>query len=384
MVLTDVPVAYSSVHGDLIYCVFDPHSNDSTTYPNYKYIADIYVSGTLVARVRKAQNPVTGHGVFNISEIVRNYLVTTFNPSPTALVSQSLITGQFFVPVIINFGEEYSYTSYYDVLIDDERTFFNSYDGRLTGLANVLTPKINKLVTNNPLSGKVLLTSSFYLVNYFPTTTASVTVTVTPTGGGSSFSTSFTPGNAYELQVLNIAPVALNALHAGAITSNTTSYTVQVGSQIYTVYLTCEAMYQTYMIHFLNQYGGFESILFTKVSRTKYKVDRKDFGKLNYTVSNSGIISYKNTNGVYNEGLSTYAAQYEERLTLNSDLLTDAEYTWLRDLILSPMVYIQDGAYFFPVTIEDNDYEPKKAINDDLTNLTITIKYGQNLNSQFR
>lgn len=384
MVLTDAPSNYSSIHDDLVYVVYDAKSGDSTTYPNYKYIADIYVNGTLVATVRKVQQPTTGHGIFSIGNIIRNYIATTFNPSPSVLVSQKLASTDFFLNVVVKFGEEYNYTSYYDELVDDSRIFFNNYNGRLVGTTSSLTSKTDKLATNNNLSGKVLLSSSFYLVPYFPTSTSAVTVNVTPNGSGSSFSTSFTPTAAYELQVLNLSPVALNAIHAGAIASDTTSYTVTIGSQTYIIKVICEAMYSTYMVHFLNRYGGFESFLFPKVSRTKYKIEKKDFGKLNYTVDGSGIIQTKNTNGVYNENRSVYSVQYDEKLTLNSDLLTDSEYTWLADLILSPMVFIQDGAYFFPVVISANDYEPKKAVNDDLTNLTIEIEYGQPLNAQYR
>lgn len=384
MVTTDVPGLYFSVHSDLVYVIFDPHSNDSTTYPNYKYIADVYIDSVLVARIRKVQDPVTGNGVFNIGQIVRNYLATSFDPAANVLVAQQLGAGKFHVTVTVKFGEEYNYVSYFNVLEDDPRTVFNNYNGRLVGPASSLIAKANKLATNNPLSGKVLLTSSFYFVPYFPTTTDPVSVTVTPTGGGSAFSTSFTPSNANDLQVLNISPVALNAIHAGAITSNTKSYTVQVGVQFYQITLICEPIYDTYMVHFLNQYGGFESVLFPKVSRTKYKVDRKDFGRLNYFVDQSGIIRYKNPNGVYTEARTVYAVQFDERLTLNTDLLTDAEYVWLKDLLISPMVYIQDGAYFFPVSISENDYEPRKNKNDDLTNLTITVEYGQQLNAQYR
>lgn len=384
MELKDAPASYASVHEDIIYVVYDAHSTDSITYPNYKYIADVYIGGNLIARVKRAQDPTTGYGVFNISQVVRNYVSTSFNSISTALVSQVLGSGEFYVEVIVNFGEEYGYVTYPDILIDFSRKFFNHYNGRLVGDTTALNFSVqNKFASNNNATGSVLLSTTHYLVPYLPTFNGTVSVSVTPTGGGSSFTTDITH-NAQELQILNLSPVALNSLHAGTITADTTSYTVTVNGQTYTVNIICESQYQPYMIHFLNQYGGFESKLFTKVSRRKFKVDKKDFGKLNYTVDADGIVNYKNTNGVYNESKSVYSSQYEEKLTLNSDLLTDAEYVWLADLIKSPMVYIQDGAYFFPVVLSETDYEPKKAINDDLTSLTITVDYGYNLNAQYR
>jgi hypothetical protein len=378
------PASYSSVHGDLIYTVYDSKVTDSTTYPNYKYIADVYIGGALISRLRKTQDPETGVGIFNISQVVRNYLTTEFNPTGSVLRAQELGEDEFFVKVIVKFGEEYSYTSYYDITTDSERTFFNNYNARLAGITSSLSDKTNEIASNRPLSGHATLETTHYFVPYFPTSTSLVNVTVTPSGGGSVYSTSFTPTAANNLQVLNIAPAALNALSAGTITSATTSYTVEIGGQTIAIEMICEPIYDPYPIHFLNQYGGFETKIFNKASREKYKVERKSFGKLNYTVDNSGTVNFKNSNGVYNEGRSVYSAQFDEKLTLNSDLLTDDEYVWLRDLIMSPMVYLQDGAYFFPVEISETDYEVKKVINDELTNLVITIEYGQNLNAQYR
>jgi hypothetical protein len=71
-------------------------------------------------------------------------------------------------------------------------------------------------------------------------------------------------------------------------------------------------------------------------------------------------------------------------MVLNSDLLPDAEYIWLEELILSPLAYIQIDDYFYPIKITDNNYEPKKHVNDDLTNLTLNIEFGDRFNTQYR
>lgn len=376
MTITATPANYSSVHGDLVYTVYSTNSEDSATYPNFKYVADVYVNGTLIATLRKQQDPTTGVGIFNLGQVVRNYMATAFNPATPAIVAQTLGLGEFYLNVLVSFGEEYNYTTYVDLATDTTRKFYNHYNARLQGVNTILSAKVGKLATNNNFTGKVLLTTSFYLVPFFPPDltgvlfpdpftgedASQIPFVVTPVGGGSPFSTSFSVADWVNLKVLNIAPVVLNALHAGCITSATKYYTVQISNETYRVDLICEAQYETYMLHFLNQYGGFESKLFTKVSRRKYKIEKKNFGKLNYTVDNTGAVSYKNSNGVYNESTSVYSSQFDEKLTLNSDLLTDAEYLWLRDLIVSPMVYIQDGAYFYPVNISETDYEPKKAI----------------------
>lgn len=380
------PPLNSSVHGDLIYTVAYPErTSDPVTYPNFKFIADVWVNGVLVATIRKVPNPANNIGVFNIGQVVRNYMATVFNPTASVIVAQQLGSPQFYLSVQVKFGEEYAYNSTYDVEIDSTRLFFNNYNGRLVGISSSLAPLTNKVASNRPLTGnQTMLSSAYNFIPYFPILGSAVSFVVTPSGGGTVYSTTFTPSAAYVLQILNVAPGALNAVAPGTINASTQSYTVQIGSQTYKFDVVCEALYAVHMVHFLNKYGGFESKLFTKVSRTNYDIQRKDFGKLNYTVDAAGVVSYFNSNKVYNESRSNYSNQFKEKLMLNSDLITDEEYLWLSDLIFSPMVYVEDGGYFFPVVITDNSYEPKKQVNDDLTNLVINVEFGQQLNAQYR
>lgn len=383
--ITDTPDTYASLHDDLIYTVaFPEHIADPVTYPNYKFIGDVYVDGTMIARIKKIQDPVTGVGIFNVGQLIRNYITNVFNPSVNVIVAQQLGNSVFRANVVMKFGEEYNSASYLDQVVDSTRVYFNNYNGRLKGATSSMAALADKVASNRPLQNETFLTSIYNFIPYFPTTTSAVAFVVTPTGGGVVYSTTFTPGNALDLQVLNVSPVAINAVAPGTITAATRSYTVQIGGQTYTFNIICEAIYTVYMIHFLNQYGGFESKLFTKVSRKNYDIVRKDFGKLPYIVDASGIVTFKNSNGVYNESRSVYSVQYKEKVTLNSDLLTDQEYIWLSDLILSPMVYLEESGYFFPCIISDSSYEPKKVINDDLTNLTINLEFGTQLNAQYR
>lgn len=380
-----VPPAYSSIQDDLIYTVaFPEHTSDSVTYPNYKFIGDVYIGAVLVARIKKVQDPVTSIGIFNIGQIVRNYVSAIFDPTAGVLVAQEMGGGQFNITVTMKFGEEYGFDAFLNQVVDSPRVFFNNYNGRLVGVSSSLQTRLNTIAGNGPMVRQTFLTSAYNFLNYFATTTDVLFYTVTPTGGGIAFTNTFTPSAAFNMMVLNFSPVALNAVHPGAITSATTSYRVTIGANVHTYKVICEAMYQPYMIHFLNQYGGFDSKIFSKVSRRSFDITKTDFGKLPYTVDSAGAVNYYSLNGVYNESASVYSSQYIEKLTLNSDLLTDAEYVWLADLLLSPMIYIEDGGYFFPIQITDTSYEPKKAVNDDLTNLTINIEYGKQLNAQYR
>jgi hypothetical protein len=378
------PADYSSVHDDLIYTVSEPvKTADPVTYPNYKFIADVYVSGVQVARIKKVQDPVTGIGIFNVGQVVRNYMQTIFDPTLGTLVCQIMGASIHNLGVQVKFGEEYSFTSYYNITNDTPRTFFNNYNGRLVGTTSSLEQLVNKIVSNRPPQSKVLSSSVYCFLSYFPSTTAPIQIKITP-NNGAQYSTTYMPANALNLLIFNIAPQNLNSVHPGLINAGTSFYTVQIGVLIYRFNIICEAIYRPYTLHFLNKYGGFDTKIFSKVSRTTYNMERKDYGRQPYNVGNDGIPTYRSANKVYNESRAVYSVQYSEKMVLNSDLLTDAEYIWLEDLVFSPMVYMEDSGYFFPVAMKETDYEPKKNVNDDLTSLTINIEYGQQLNAQFR
>jgi hypothetical protein len=386
--ITATPASLSSLHDNLIYTVSSSKTSDPTTYPNYKFIGDVYVtiSGTptLVARIKKIPHPDTGIGIFNVGQVVRNYVTTVFNPAPNVLKAQELGTEEFFLTVTLKFGESYSTTTTLNVTTDSARVFYNNYNGRLVGSDSSLTGLSNKVASTRSVNTDVSLTSAYHFVPYFPSSTSAITVTVTAVGGGSGFSSTVTPSAANNMQIINVAPVALNAVHSGTINASTQYYTVLIGSQTYRFDVICEPVYTVHTLHFLNKYGGWESKLFNKVSRRTVEITRKDFGKIDYSVDGSGVVSYHNSNGVYNETRSVYAVQFGEVMTLNSDILSDDEYAWLEQLVLSPMVYLQDGSYFFPCIIKASNYEPKKIINDDLTNLTLTIEFGNQLQAQSR
>lgn len=374
------PATYSSAHEDLIYTVYSDKVEDSVSYPNYKYIADVYINDVQIVRLKNMQDPTTGIGIFNIGQVVRNYVSATFNPG-SGLRCQQLGQSEFRVGVVVKFGEEYNFTMYLDQVVDSSRNYFNHYTKRNATALSALT---NKIASNVPSTQDILLSSTHHFLPYFPTTTSAVNVVVTPVGGGSSYSTSFSPSNAFDLQLLNVAPARLNALQAGTINASTRYYTVAIGSQTYRFNLICESIYDVYPLHFLNQFGGFDTRYFTKLSRKTVDITKKDFGKVPYEVDGDGLVSRYNSNNVYYETRATYSSQFVEKMVINSDVLTDAEWVWLEDLVLSPLVYLQDGSYFYPVILKSDNYERGRYINDGLTNLTLNIEFGTQLHAQNR
>lgn len=183
IVLKSNPGGYYSAHGDLIFVVDEPtKAHDPDTYVDYKYIADIYVGGVLQVRLKRVPQPDSKFGVFNIGDIVRNYLLTTFNPLPTELQAQELGTTEFFIDVQVKFGEEYNGTLYTNILVDSTRKYYNHYNGRMVGARTILPNYLDKVASFRPFSVDVDLQDKFTLVPYFPTSTDPITITITKYG----------------------------------------------------------------------------------------------------------------------------------------------------------------------------------------------------------
>lgn len=388
------PGDYFSAHGDLIFTILeDTKPFSSSTYPDYKYVCDIYIYGIQQARLKAFPRPSDKIGVFNIGNVIRNYFFAYFAPAANNIRAQEVGENYFYVNVICRFGEEYGFTTYSNIIIDSQRSYFNHYNGRLIGQSTILSDYQDKVLSLRPYATPVYRGAKFCFIPFLPSDTSEITLKIRAYNsiGEIAFITQGqTPSGANVLQLFNVSPAAINAYSPNFISNYIDYYTVEfittniIDDSIYRFNLVCEPKYEVFTIHFLNRFGGFESKDFIKVSRRRIDIEKKDFGSSAYSINEAGVPKYFNDQKVYRETKTTYAGSWKEKMTFNSDLLTDAEYRWLEDLILSPLAYVEIDGYFYPITITDNNYEPKKNVNDDLTNLTINIEYGDRFNTQYR
>jgi hypothetical protein len=390
------PGEYFSAHGDLIFTLLEdtkPFASD--TYTDYKYVCDIYIGGALVARLKAFPRPGDKIAIFNIGNIVRNYLFPYFAPAAVNLRAQQVGENYFFTNVICRFGEEYGNVTYTNIIVDTQRTYFNHYNGRLVGQNTILADYLDKVISTRPYATPVYRNAKFCFLPFFPSDDTTVDIIIRTYIGATQIGTTTipsapSPDSANEMQLYNIAPTVINAVSPGLISDAIEYYTVQISTtnitddSIYRLNLVCEPKYEVFTVHFQNRFGGFESKDFTKVSRRKIDIEKSSYGLNAYTISSDGQPEYFNSQKVYRETNKNYAVTWKEKMVLNSDLLKDDEYRWLEELVLSPIAYIEIEDYFYPMTITDTNYEPKKSINDDLTNLTLNIEFGDRFNTQYR
>ena len=102
-----------------------------------------------------------------------------------------------------------------------------------------------------------------------------------------------------------------------------------------------------------------------------------------YRIGASGAVSYDSGNRYYGRR-ATYASQQKQRMRVTSDLLTDAEYVWLKELASSPETYLLLDGKFVPCTLTANSYDVRTHAANRLTALELDIEYDGDYNSQFR
>lgn len=356
MTVETFPPQYSSVNDDLLWVVYDAHSTNATTYPNYKYVGDLYINSVLVFRARVFQRPDNNRGVFNFGNVIREYV--------NAELLQEQGQGKFAIDVVVKFGEEYGGTTYTNLVTDSTRTYFNHYNGRQNDFT-ILGSYANKPATTRPTTIEIFTANDKYYLPYFSTSTSAFSIVI------NGVTTNITPTVANTMQSLNIA--------VGA----TSDYSVVLGGTTYSVKVICEPLYSNYPVHFLNKFGGWETFNFYKVSKKTYEVERKTWQQTGYKVSGSGVVSVKTGSIMYPQK-SVYSSKFKEKMIIGTNFLSDSEYRWLSQLLFSPMVYLQDGSTFYPVTIEETNYEERQWIVDRLTTLTLTVSFGTQYKAQFQ
>lgn len=358
MIFNSVPASYSSVNSNLVYVVYDAKALDTVTYPNYKYVAELFI-GTKVFTAKVFPN-TENMGVIDLGDVIREYVEFDFAPA-SGIVAQELGLNKWSLSVTVKIKEEIDGVMS-AVLIEDTKTFYNHYNGRdVLDLASY---------SGKPLTNRVVKIDLNYSANYFIPYFASGNFSVVVAGGTSTRTKNVTP-TAGTLQILNISPKAVNEDYPGNFTTSTESYTVTFGGVTYQVSVKCNGLYNPYTVHFLNKFGGMESMLFGKARKRTYEIERKDFQQLPYRVS-IGVVSLK-SGSVMHEQKTVLSSRFTESLKINTDLLSDQEHAWLSELVISPLVYLEDNGVLYPTVIKGTNYEFKERVVDNATNLTIEV-----------
>lgn len=397
------PESFSPVYNEINYVV----SSDKIAQDNFQYICDLYITGVsspAYVRLKATQDPSTGFAVFDVHRVLENYVNSDIDKSTYGFQKNT----SSYVKYQCKFGEEFGLstsgtTVYADLTLS---TAAYAYNGLFDFLEFQDYDDADWLINNTSsffltsLKSKKVRDDMYSWVHMMVDTAGRadrMVIDVTDTSGNV---TQKSVSNAFQALAdddsrfirFSAGPANINLISSGdiilgsqpLIPTNAASYQIYTttGGGVrtsekltFTLDDTC-TNHDIYVFHFLNQYGGFDSFAFIRVSRHKTEINRSKFKKpLGTLTAVTGAYSYnkKDRSDVQ------YDTNLKDRIEVYSDWLTDAESTWLEELVSSPEIYVDDATHgLVAVNIIDTVYERRKAVNDKAFNLRITFEYSYN------
>lgn len=378
--IDSAPESYASMHGDLWHVV----SSNNYTQTGFRYVFDITISSE-TTRIKLYPDPVSGKGLFNAAAIVRQYVSSYFNPATTPTAFSYNGAG-ILVNYSISFGEEYGGTLY-TALNSGSYNAYNFYNPIFRDPStSYLGTFVGKWISNRSKNMLDVVYGERLFMSWLNASATNMQLTVqqyTESGAatGSTLTGSIVSGS--NIVMIDLSPTALNTYLGSALLSTSTyAYGVKVnGGNEARVTLNCNAKFTPATLHFLNALGGYDSFTFRLANRQSIEGERKSMESLPWTLQ-SGSMKKFDTFRKINPGTISYSVKQSVRYKLVSDYITAADYNWLRELIFSPEVYLEQSGYYYPVMIKDSSWEEKLRV-DKVVNLTLQIELG-NINSQYR
>jgi hypothetical protein len=162
-------------------------------------------------------------------------------------------------------------------------------------------------------------------------------------------------------------------------------------SQTYTINVNCPSLYNYVPIRltWLNQWGAWDYYTFTQKSIRNTSTKGSTYQQLEGSWNEA---AYR-ING-YKGGKKAFRVNATEKITMNTDFVSEAEGEWFEDLINSPEVYILKehetldeseyalNQYVTPVRITTSNYTRKTVANDRLMQYTFEVEKSKTLRTQ--
>lgn len=368
--------------------------SSNVAQPGFQFVFDIYISATLVARVKQIPRPDNLMGVFDAAPIVRNYMNNYFTANQQTLDELLYLLANPFVKYTVKYGEQYAGTLFPN-LTTTEYKAYNCYPKLFrAGVYGPLFGRQYSIITDRdktiymPRTGRLIIP---YL-NDEAGTDIGVQIERYDLDGVFISNNGFNLTELAELVLLSFSPDNINDYLPGFIDNTVGSYKITIvgdpmantTSETYTVVFNCSKHEPEYL-HFMNAYGGFDTMVFDRVNRLNESYERRKHEQSGFQFDdNDSWGDYNPNSNVYYEQKINHAIDHTYGAKLVSDYVNDTDYQWLTQLLKSPQVYYEKDNFLYPVTIKDSKWEQKKTAADKLFNLEMEIEFSHTLNSQFR
>jgi len=128
--------------------------------------------------------------------------------------------------------------------------------------------------------------------------------------------------------------------------------------------------YTPIRLHFLNRLGGYDSFNFNLKSKEETKVKRDSYVQQSHNFTGT---SWDYTKA--SRGRTEFNTEMTEKLTINTDYLTESESAWMGDLFTSPVIYQELNNEMIAVNIDGRSIKKQTSLNDKLMQYEFDLEY---------
>lgn len=133
----------------------------------------------------------------------------------------------------------------------------------------------------------------------------------------------------------------------------------------------CEPKFTPYKVTFVNKYGAYQDLYFFKKSVESFDVTDEMY-KMN-TISNATATYNK-----YEGQKQRYNSNASKSITLNTGFINEDSNSTIEELFLSENVWIRQGSDTLPIIPKSKSLTFKTQLNDNLANYTIRFEFAFN------
>lgn len=361
------PTDYNVTGTPLVYTLSSSNQNE----PQFRYITDIYESGSSTMLTRLVTNKnLYGNTNIKVSSILNDYLDYDYNWDANVNRVWTNNSKNF----TIEFGEQYGTTltspiTNYTASATDTLSYISK--GQLDYSQNYQKDGFNWDYTVGDPTGYILsnspATQSFspdeYLTLSFIDTAATVNYYTT----GSLIYTQ--SGSSSEYYTMGISP---KNLHGSASAADTITVEVNSGSISKRYELDTDCRDDSLRIAFINKYATWDYYTIHNPVRRLTQID-KEF----YEISSTKLNEQQTTFDVSNRGITQYFTDYRDEYEITTDSVTAIESQWLRELFTSTQVYIQSD-------VQDDIQQRDSFIPINILNTSETISNNTARNKNYQ
>lgn len=310
----------------------------------YEGTAGSYASTDLRYEIQKEILTGDTNVVFEIAELVRDYLTVDFN--------NDYLSKAIWATTIATILDENDIVYSYGSPVSDNYLAVNGYGY----FEDEINPELsrNALMTSNTIylpeatAGKLPI----FAEGVGKVTIDSVDTQITDSGNTNQ-----------KIQYITI-PADSQTIQVYDTDDTTLLKTIKVNN-------VCEPKYTPLKVTFINKYGAFQDLYFFKKSTESFNVTDETFKR--NTIENSTVTYPK-----YGGQEERYNTNARKNISLNTGFINEDSNSAIEELFLSENVWIRQDNSTLPIVPKSKSLTLKTSLNDKLANYTVDFEFAFN------